>query len=907
MATADHDGDVLMAPQPRVEPIAISGSAFAAATATTARAAPGPFCFLSADVVRDIFLTAVRIDPQTGCVLSGVSRGVYELLAAERRKTQVLTSPRALQAFWARIEHEQLLPILAEWRLPVAFADVLTIRLDEATRELQDAGVPVLTERGQPHPILAGRHAVPPAAKRLLETRFGCSASASQWARSGQPESADVSSFTADSLYPLPPPTPPKLTDVEIEEADWRGENKPLGPAVENLFIDIGSEPESSTSWSASSLVLPSPRGIVTRGGDADDAEEAAFGPVPARGTSTDPFTLVERLDNKRQRISAILSSILEDKGAPWHLVQKMHQLPARHGRSMAHLLEHLPSLERLSLGAAELQLFSPSFSHPTLTPSELTAVYDGTAEPLIDLVKSHCGAREVRLELSVERRSRMEQALNEPGREFVQPHGPKALSAWPVRQTTLDPAQAALEALPHYQMTGIRQRLSKVHLIGLDPHSPMAGVPIPVASLDALRAGSVSPHSYLACCLAALHQNERDGPPSAPPSVPRGQVSMGATHIRYSTRRFGLRPVETTASQLRVFVQELAADRVYSPETVRSQEVRDPLAECLLAEWGVGDFACLQISWAPKEEWLRQAQARASLQKRFYVGSPPREADRMGPESPPTSSASPPHAGASANGSNFSPASPSSPRTTAKVVGPLPRGSRLTEAQRRRAMAAVVRSPRWPRSPVPGQTPSSQEDVNGGWPTEHKDVWTDEAVDQPAELHGGGLPFPGAGSPPGHDANGSGAERLAATATGAFRGELAEGIRQNFGWDRAPPWEMDSSFMQRLRRGELLDPQSRDVWIQLQSHLGRLRWASGHAALAARNGGPHQEMDQSDQSTALGAIPRLDPEPGSSQLHFSVHVPAEFMRLGGIAAFTKRARLDCFLDNIARGEASWS
>lgn len=922
-----------------------------------------PLARLPPEVLRDIFLLCARMDIRLGCKLSCVSRSMDQLLAPMRRRTQIITTPRALRAFWQQIELEQLTKLMEEWRLPPAFSAVLSTRMEEVVSALNSAGILCGTASmysSASRAALGHDVATERLATVILQHTFGCVVP-----RGHRDYWSSESLYAKETLHPRPDkkclyaPTPAVRQERQPTQkrASPKGDTL-LGLSVENLFIDISQEPMTSSATSPTRS--PPPPGALTQGYDADDAEEALFGTAPTpQKSEPDLFTLRDQVDDTRQQIAGVLSKILSDAMAEQKLVQMMRELPARRGRSFAHLLENLPSLEKISLGAAEMQLYSSSFSHESLTPSEVTAVYDGTIEPLNDLVQSPGLPRQAYCKPTDKQRKRMEEILAhlhsrdtaslKDTDDLLTSHGHHS-GSWPVRTRKEDVANAALQAIPHFRLHGIRQRLRKVHLIGIDPHSPMSGVPIPIASLDALRAGSVSPHSYLANCLSSLEDGHYLSSPKVDePLWTDDDVSTGVTHIRYTTRRFGLRPVETTASQLRVFVQELAADRALSI----SDKERDSLAECLMAEWGVGRFQCLQISWASKEEWERQAQARASLRKRLQ-DSPPNgsRTDQVGEVEGNKGSVSPPSLSFSSNRHSTSPqahaglsASPSSPRGGEKVVGPLPRGSRTTEAQRRRAMAAVVRDPRPPRSPDAGvagrNAAMAAADANGGWPEEHKDVWTDE--------FSSGVVAPPLGASP-HARNGqsglfldtgkSGAERRAATAAVAFGVELTEGVRQTFGWHKESQlrWDTESSFLQRLRSGALNTSASRKVWTDLEGFLPSMRQASCRAALLARKGLSQQDLQQESSGliaspttespngppvyghadlTPVHRVPHLAParldrhgvesEPGMTRLHFDIHAPAEFMKFGGEAAFNKLARVDLFLDTITRGDAAWS
>ncbi|EPQ28020.1 uncharacterized protein PFL1_04347 [Pseudozyma flocculosa PF-1] len=275
-------------------------------------------------------------------------------------------------------------------------------------------------------------------------------------------------------------------------------------------------------------------------------------------GTTTpyeDLLTLSSRLQLQRERDALAHAAALSTSQPPpaWETLQRTKLAPTRASSRLSGLLYHFPALDHLALGATEMQLFQPSLI--STSPVEMMLVYDGNDTLISDVFLS----------------------------------GVEELAHWS------DDVESSGSQRGAGNMTatlgGIRRRLKRLHVVGIDPRSQLAGVAMPVKILEPLRAGSTSPGSLI----HALSYNapplldeatsngdqtngdghgDVDGASRSPlatvreqairalslPSAPlsRQRTSQGLTHLRYDTKRFSFRPSEIIASRLRSFVQEL-------------------------------------------------------------------------------------------------------------------------------------------------------------------------------------------------------------------------------------------------------------------------------------------------------------------------------------------------------------
>ena len=198
--------------------------------------------------------------------------------------------------------------------------------------------------------------------------------------------------------------------------------------------------------------------------------------------------------------LSAAAALATAHPSTSWAALQRLKLAPTRARARLSGLLEHLPALAYLALGSVEMQLFSPSMH--AVSPEELMLVYDGN-DALVALVL-----------LS----------------------GVDEMAHW-----TADAAPT---------LGGIRRHLRRLHVVGNDPRSGLAGLPMPVDILEPLRAGSFSPGSLIHA-LSFTNPTPHSSDDTSPPC-------HGVTHLRYDTRKFSFRPSEIVAARLRPFVQEL-------------------------------------------------------------------------------------------------------------------------------------------------------------------------------------------------------------------------------------------------------------------------------------------------------------------------------------------------------------
>lgn len=210
-------------------------------------------------------------------------------------------------------------------------------------------------------------------------------------------------------------------------------------------------------------------------------------------------------------------------------------------------ILKYVPHLDTLCLGSLELQAFSSSIQ--SVSPVDLTLVFDGN-ETLFSYV------------------------LN----------GHDAASGQPRR--------------------GLRRRLTRLHVVGINPQSDLTGLPMPLTILEPLCAGSWSENSYLNDLLS--EQND----------LVLGRVS-GLRRLRYDTRKFSFRPTDIFATRLRVFFQALDA----GPEDrARLAEAWDAL--------GLDGLQRLELCWRSDTGVNSTAPTPAHVQAThsMYTGGWPQE-----------------------------------------------------------------------------------------------------------------------------------------------------------------------------------------------------------------------------------------------------------------------------------------
>ncbi|KDN53018.1 hypothetical protein K437DRAFT_253671 [Tilletiaria anomala UBC 951] len=776
---------------------------------------------LPPEILHDILLLACDLDPRIPHTLAYVSHAVCALTAPARFKTVVLTSEASLASFWLLLQlHNVTRLVCDEWALPTAFADALTVRATEVEAQLQ-----------------LGNDA---ATRAVLMQQFGCTINPKErWSSIDcGPRRNDASRY--QGIEPLYPERPSETQQLDAADSTQRRykylsypTEKPLSQYIENLLIDLDP----------CTIPEPTPLPSDARLQDQDDADEAPdLFPAPrtqgGQQQRGNILMLTDELDTLRERIASHLSLILQlVYNAPWHLVQKVRQLPVRHGHRLCHMLEHVPNVQRLSLGGMELQAFSGCFSARELCPRELTLVHNGDDESLDMLVKSFGGAAE---EVSVlEEKASSHSMRTRSGESF------------PAKQRQTGPA---------YILPGIRQRLEKLHVIGIDPRSPLTGVSVPFPQFYALRAGAIMPGSYIEACieaeetfaksqkacmamlfdhlqksgcaieperLACMSEDElkKLGFPAvlcrgvdedvhssdllatwrrvAPRSLSRARhlqclspedISKGVRYLRYDTPKFSLRPVEVIGSKLRYFIQELCDSA--NIMNVAGQSGTVTRGECSAQDavraWGAGTFVKLQLAWQTAQGSAMPNATSAAHRSRF---------------------------------SSFVPFAFSSSST------------------------------------IPSNGISGAHSAAGGWPREVKDVWT-ERTDRDLPL--------------------------------SFGHELVEAVRQAFGWAKPPQWE--SSFLSSLRQGD--SPTIRAHAANLGPLIDRIMGEFSVADGSAVNGFASVMGDY--QGGGGGRIP-------ADFSTFELRRPSEFMRFEGSAAFEKEERIRLFLDSAAGGKGAWS
>lgn len=406
---------------------------------------------------------------------------------------------------------------------------------------------------------------------------------------------------------------------------------------IRNIFIDLAPEPAAGAS------LLSQPAPLV----DPDDADEVSSLRQNSRIARGDMLALSEDLEAFRTSIAAHLATLLETHRSARlrGLARQCRELPSRvHHRLRDLFLLLSGDVQRLSLGATEFQVLAhqPGF----VSPRELTFVYDGDDESLrLSLGQSSILARP-----------------DSP------PDGPGAL-IW-----------------------GLRRRLDKLHVIGIDPRSPLSGINLPTDALDAVRAGSCGANSYIRMCTAELAERSDEPVLDAAARTALSKVldkyecTTGVRYLRYDTRKFGFRPVEITCSRLSPFVHEVEvlscrfehADANGLPPNAHEQERLAQHGQ-RATEWlkraGAGGFQKLQLAWQSTPDAKRAEEMTASRRARFTAVAP-------------------------------------SATTLASSAAP----TALREKDRRREAAVALRSR------------SDAEDANGGWPKERKDVWTERS-----------------------------------------------------------------------------------------------------------------------------------------------------------------------------------
>ncbi len=724
---------------------------------------------LPPELLEPILLLACDLHgPAVSQALALVSKSVCILTAPARFRTVVLTSEAGFLQFWSLLAEQQAQRLICdEWGLPGSYVSALTT--NTAT------WLQLLGRTGGRDGVKIEEGARLAELQRRLETEC-VPRPPNGWKGQGE-----------GPLEELYPPAPAEETNEQdastVERSISYPTGKPLSHYIESLLIDLQPPTNSVTKppdqWptaaDARRSTLPSALGEI----DLDDADEAsnyesststASAIRPPRG---DAIALMDEIDAVRSFVAQTLATELRWKhGAPEGFCQKLRELPDRHGNRACHLLEHMPRLERLSLGGTECQAFRGSFSCASLHPQEVTLVYNGDEELLQDFVKS-----------CVEVFS-----IGQPG------------------------------ALPTFALTGIRQRLRKLHVIGIDPRSPLTGISMPIAHLDTLRAGSIRPDSYISHACTYWREAQESGRPLATMQVPANDFCTGVQRLRYDTRKFGFRPVEILASRLRLLIQELQV-KAFQPDDqsnstasaedktqhflaqVDARIKRESRLYELMAHWGVGGFQKLQLAWQSSAD-AERVRSMSAARKARYSDGPPAPA-------------------------TFGQSEVQRRREAGMTVR-----SRLQEVEEQiKAKAAVQKS----------------TTMNGGWPQEMKDVWT---------------------------------ERSDRDLNPTFGHELVDAIRQLFGWTSPP--QSESTFLASIREG--IDPATTQ-------------------SLAAV-GGILEEVFLS-RAGEEPAPPNPD-APTGLDLCFGIRMPATFMRFEGEAAFEKQERIALFLDASCGGAGAW-
>lgn len=125
--------------------------------------------------------------------------------------------------------------------------------------------------------------------------------------------------------------------------------------------------------------------------------------------------------------------------------------------------------------------------------------------------------------------------------------------------------------------------RVQRLHVIGIDDQSSVAGIPPPFAQLERMRAGSTRP----AWQDGHLWPWGDENPPT------------GITHLRYDTQKFAFRPTTITANRIRPLLQEPCFPRKVPGAAEPLSLWRDPSDEAaLLRSWGYGSFQRLHLVW---------------------------------------------------------------------------------------------------------------------------------------------------------------------------------------------------------------------------------------------------------------------------------------------------------------------
>lgn len=455
-------------------------------------------------------------------------------------------------------------------------------------------------------------------------------------------------------------------------------------------------------------------------------------------------------LQTQHQRAAEAEGERLRLEDASWSDVQKARL--AKPKVCLNDFLRFFPNIEVLGLGVTELELFLPSIH--AVSPREMGLVYDGNDTILFTAL------------------------LTDP------------------------PGSPDEEEQSEVGLVGVRRRLERLHVIGLDPRNGIAGVPMPVALLEPLRRGSTSPGSFLdRLCASPAGQDRKVVLPSS-----GRESSTGVTHLRYDTRKFSFRPVEIMTRRLKPFLLEVA------PTAVAATKSND----------------CAT--------WTHTGLPHAR---------PPRGAGASG---------------LSQHGTGIGDLSSLEQDTVdAKTLRAWGAGGferlHLAWDTSGDSVGAVQRS-RY-----------SQDKDNGGWPLERKNVWTERSD-----------------------------RELAPT----FQAEVAEALRQNFGWSR-PSAEFEN--------GVGLDAGADDEFLRraarmLGAELSASKRIEGNgdgseSGSGVADGEAERERQPTEQYTP--------PQQQLPTLQFCPRAPAAFVRLGGPSAGTRSQRLAFFEDRVAGGLGCWT
>lgn len=252
-----------------------------------------------------------------------------------------------------------------------------------------------------------------------------------------------------------------------------------------------------------------------------------------------------------------------------WSQLQKIKLSPTKPQSRLSGLFYHLPNIQVLSLGSIELSVLSKSLH--SISPTELTLVFDGDENNLGQVLTWGSGT----LPEEIEWRN----------------------------------GSIAGRRIP--SLGGLRKKLTKLHVIGIDPRSQAPGLQMPYHLISPLRAGSLFRGSLIHAIMEEC-KSRKDKVQSELQDFLSGEMdsssgehrensldeetestvssnvntSTGITHLRYDTRKFSFRPAEIIVSRLRCFLQEVKPSN-------QSEETNE-----ILKSWGLGTFTRLHLSW---------------------------------------------------------------------------------------------------------------------------------------------------------------------------------------------------------------------------------------------------------------------------------------------------------------------